>query len=226
MEAELFDAVEANNLSKVKQLIDLGVNVNIKDKYENTPLIKAAVLSYKNLVELLLINGADINEVDFDNETALMNVCRKGDSEIAKLLIMYGADLNFQSGERDYTALMLAIKYGNIETVKILVDNGAKDNMINNYDESAMVMAYRYKKDALKYMIEKGLNLNNDYSSVLIYACETEDKENIATIEYLIDKGADVNHEDKFGRTPINVAWDSDIIELLIKKDAYTNQED
>lgn len=62
---EFHDAVKRNDTSKVENLLSLGVDVDIRDKAQQTPLHTAAVCnvgnSYFKLTEILLKNGANPN---------------------------------------------------------------------------------------------------------------------------------------------------------------------
>ena len=48
-----------------------GADVNAKDKYEWTPLHRAASEGHRDIVELLIAKGADVNAKDWDDETPL-----------------------------------------------------------------------------------------------------------------------------------------------------------
>ena len=53
--------------------------------------------------------------------------------------------MNAQGGVCEYTALMNACWRGHLETVKILVSNGANVNLTNIYGETALKIAAHHK---------------------------------------------------------------------------------
>ena len=65
LESQLFEILENKEmpehikLAKVEMLVNLGVDVNVKDKYEWTALMYASHLGYKDIAEFsLIINSA------------------------------------------------------------------------------------------------------------------------------------------------------------------------
>jgi ankyrin repeat protein len=59
-----------NRQSEVyKSLITLGADINRKDEYGRTPLVRSAINNDENAFEFLLKNGADITIVDNENKT-------------------------------------------------------------------------------------------------------------------------------------------------------------
>jgi ankyrin repeat protein len=76
--AELFDAVERNDLAAVEELLLRGADVNSLDPrcppYACPALMAAACRGYSDMVRLLLANGADVNARDVGGGTALLLV--------------------------------------------------------------------------------------------------------------------------------------------------------
>jgi ankyrin repeat protein len=70
-----------------RMLIDAGADVNATEATENfTPLMTAAALGQKEVVELLIQRGADKSLVDLDGDTALSHATNSGHQEIVDLL--------------------------------------------------------------------------------------------------------------------------------------------
>jgi ankyrin repeat protein len=88
---ELFEAVEKGDIAVVKGLIEGGVDVNVRDKDNNTPL---HVTNNPEVAELLLKNGADLNARNKDGWTPLYLAAQQGHADVAELLIRNGADVN------------------------------------------------------------------------------------------------------------------------------------
>lgn len=70
---ELFDAIEEEqDVSKVRELIMAGCNVNIQVEEGCTPLIAAVLIGNLEIVKLLVeLGGADVNAEDKDGGSAL-----------------------------------------------------------------------------------------------------------------------------------------------------------
>lgn len=95
-------AIPRNDRDLFNYLIEKGANVNIRIKYNNTPLMFASA-SYPKIyyVKKLVENGAEVNAVNDKNNTALMmsiGVANKEDDlEIIKYLLDHGADKTIKS---------------------------------------------------------------------------------------------------------------------------------
>ena len=59
----LHEAVKMGNLDKVKQLIEEGANVDVRDENNDTPLFIAVGKGDEVLAELLISKGANVNAV-------------------------------------------------------------------------------------------------------------------------------------------------------------------
>jgi ankyrin repeat protein len=119
----LFEAIKAQDIAKVRYLLDHGVNVNAlvketSDKpYEKwwyeweTPLTKAIWTKNRDLVRLLLERGADPNaRTEFVEQgmegnilftryrTPLISAIAKDDIEMVRLLLQWGANVNTEGG--------------------------------------------------------------------------------------------------------------------------------
>ena len=61
LQEEFFTAVKYNDVARMAQLLDAGVDIEIKNGDGNTALMEAVLRGKKESVELLLEKGADIN---------------------------------------------------------------------------------------------------------------------------------------------------------------------
>jgi ankyrin repeat protein len=120
------------NLDMVKLLVDKGANVNQVSKEGITVLTAAINIGDVNIPNYLIDKGADVNHLGahsvFNNElwldTPLRIAIDNGFNEITKLLIEKGANVN-DTGAGGRTALTVAQEKSDVETVKILISNGA-----------------------------------------------------------------------------------------------------
>lgn len=64
----MFEAIKHNDIREIEELINNGVDVNIQDNYERTPLHYAK--NY-DVAKLLLEHDADVNAQDGHDDTPL-----------------------------------------------------------------------------------------------------------------------------------------------------------
>ncbi|MBP5427568.1 MAG: ankyrin repeat domain-containing protein [Clostridiales bacterium] len=119
----LMYALRRSNISLVKVLISLGVDVNCVDKYANTPL-KDICSSTENITniriaKLLIDNGADINKENYRGITALMIACCSDNIGFVKLLLVEGADV-LKKNKNGKTALDMAQEIDNKDMINLL----------------------------------------------------------------------------------------------------------
>lgn len=121
---QLQDAARKGDAATVKKLLDEGVDVNTKFRYNATALFYACDHGHLEVVKVLLDHGADMSIKDtFYGFTPLALATgpaqkkRPEHSEIAKLLIQKGAP------GKD-AALSSAIQSGDASLAKVILDSG------------------------------------------------------------------------------------------------------
>jgi hypothetical protein len=107
------DAVRKGDVAGVKTLLDQGVPVDAKFRYDRTALSFAADRGNADLVKLLLDRGANVEASDtFYHATPLVWALQKGNVDIARLLLDKGAkggEQALDSGVEDGNAAMVAL---------------------------------------------------------------------------------------------------------------------
>ncbi|XP_011505439.1 PREDICTED: uncharacterized protein LOC105368183 isoform X2 [Ceratosolen solmsi marchali] len=91
---ELLRATAASEISRVQQLLSVGINVNSWDSKvsRNTPLHWAACYSNKDMVQYLIDKGADINMENGCGTTPLHEAVNRGEIEICQILLKSGSN--------------------------------------------------------------------------------------------------------------------------------------
>ncbi len=112
--------------TKARSLIEGDADVNRRTPYGTTPLNRAVVVGFKDIVELLIAKGANVNAKDNWDWTPLHGVAAEGHRELVELLIAKGANVNVRDGERR-TPLWYAKDAGHTEIVELLRKHGAKE---------------------------------------------------------------------------------------------------
>ena len=124
--AIFWQLVQAQNVNKVKQLIESGADVHAKNKYEATPLHYASQYNENPAIITALIEaGADVNARNYYELTPLHYT---ENPEIIKALIVAGADVNAKNKD-GRTPLFAALYAKNPETIKALIAVGADVNI-------------------------------------------------------------------------------------------------
>lgn len=122
---ELFSAVAAGDLEKIKNLAAQGVNLNARNILSYTPLMIAATSMNPDVVKALLELGARPDEQDSSGETALRRAVNEGHIDNLKLLLAHGADVNIKDNYGMST--LDEVMEGRQELLKTLLrESGAK----------------------------------------------------------------------------------------------------
>lgn len=214
---DIDSAVPQGNLSRVKALVDEGVDVNKVNKNGKSPLIEAIYHNHYDIAEFLIDSGADISLQDKNTGTSMHIASAKGNVEILQLLIDNGANVNEISNRLEETPIWQAVRWGKIEAVKFLLANGADPHAEVGWSGTLLhlsVCTLKNKHEITKLLIDKGLDVNavDEYGKTPIYSAigtMQTDKYGIEfdeIITLLLQSGVDMNHKDKDGRTPLEYA--------------------
>jgi len=163
---KLMAAVKENDVATVRQLIAEGVDVNEKaplvgsedDGY--TPLLVAARKGFADVVWELLKGGANPRLVDeMIKATPGHKAGYQGRAEVAKVLVADGhLELDAQGPYNGYTALHDAIWHGHTETVKVLLDAGARLDLKTHTGHSPLELAIHYGYHDIETLIRKKMD--------------------------------------------------------------------
>lgn len=220
---EIFDAVKANDLAKVKSLIEANSQLVLtKDADGRTPLHWACRGIHFEILRFLVEKGADVNAKDNNGIAPLHSLAAKAHSQGIALLIANKAEVNAKSGFRD-TPLHYAAQSGDTDVVKLLLHNGADPTARNNMRNTPLIYAIRENNiEMAEYLISKGGNV--DPALLDIYHSVTPLKTaisigNIEMVKMLHRKGSFIQYRTPYGENCLHFAavYDRiDIAEYLI----------
>jgi ankyrin repeat protein len=235
----IFHAQEGN-LSVVKLLLEAGLNPNIiyiekidKKDVSFLALDRAITKGHIEIVKLLLEYGADLNYFDDNFSKPINKAIQSNNIELLNLLIDNGADITKGNNKDENIPIIQAIKLKNIEIVEKLAPKVDLDIICSPSWSKVTPLIYAIDKGEIniaKIMIENGADINKPANSnletPLIFAIKNK---NIEAVKFLIKNGADVNRKRKDGNSPIFMAHQrklDDILKLLIDAGASPLSED
>ncbi len=120
----LFVGIKSGNTDIVQMLLANGATLSERCRDGLTPIAYAASNGHNAVIELLLSRGAKIFTKTKDGVTALLAASRTVEYLLAK-----GAYID-ETDSRDNRALMLAVRNLHVDTVKLLIRNGADINRV------------------------------------------------------------------------------------------------
>ena len=216
-------------------LVESRANVNkCTDDIKCTPLMIASRNGHVNSVALLLRHGADIDLKDKNGRTALHYAAEKDlDScEVLSCLVENGADVNKGTDDINCTPLMIASRNGNVKNVALLIRHGAVIELQDKFGRTALYCAAENDREScevLSCLLENGADVNkgaNDNCTPLMIASRNGNVNNVAC---LIRHGADIDLQDKFGRTALYCAAENDrdsceVLSCLLENGADVNK--
>jgi len=192
----LHKAAERGQPEIAKYLIGKGANVNARASDDGQTVLMAAVSGANEaLVAMLLAAGADVKPRDTRGSSAFSMAVFGARLEIGDQLIAKGADPNEADPGNGITPLLGAASMGGEETIRWLVEKGAKVNKITQLEyggTTALTTAARVGNAAnVKVLLELGADPRLKMKSgatALSQAEESKDAETIAAIKAALAK--------------------------------------
>jgi ankyrin repeat protein len=177
-------AAGAGDATAVERLLGKGADANARRGEGETVLMAGARGGNAHVITALLAHGARINDQEETRgQTALMWAAAQGNTAAVRALIEAGADVSLrargpvepplaaaeftrsrytrQGRVDDYSALMMAVRRGHIDTVRVLLDGGADVNDASSDGMSALVLACANAHwELAALLVERGANPN------------------------------------------------------------------
>ncbi|KAK4446073.1 ankyrin repeat-containing domain protein [Podospora aff. communis PSN243] len=161
----LHQACRSDNYRAAEALISLGASTTIRDFQGVCALGKAALADRARngtrLFQLILDNGGDVNGTTLWGSTPLIILASYGCENAAgvaqlNLLIDKGSDINRQDDDGD-TALTRTMLYNKIRFARILLERGARSDLVNQQGRNMLHYAALFASQAsMEGLVELG----------------------------------------------------------------------
>jgi ankyrin repeat protein len=207
-ETALMTAARTGKMDAVTLLLYRGANINAKDNlHSQTALMWAVLENHADVVELLLARGADINAHTQVTITPGEYVPARPAAASGNGIIRQRALPTPNGG---MTPLLFAIRDGNADMMRLLLDRGAHINEPSGNHTTPLLIALLNGQVAMATeLLDRGADPNaaDDYHRAALFAA--------------IDL-RNFNHE-KYGDLPTDGRDPLDLIKTLLKKSANPN---
>jgi len=246
--ALIFAAVKSDAKS-VASLAAAGAEVDYAVPAGTNALLIALTSRAWPVVDALIAKGASVTSKDRTGNTPLHLASQFGGLETVKQLIAKGADVNLKSGKSqggagrgggggggrgaavtgEQTPLLLAARGNHLDVMRALVAGGA-DPKLKAQDGTTLLMAAAASGhvEAVQYAFElspevKAVTETKQavmHSAVSAGIQTTTVAEICKVVQFLAEKGADVEPADTAGRTPLTIARalpGTTVVELLTR---------
>jgi quinoprotein dehydrogenase-associated probable ABC transporter substrate-binding protein len=218
---ELSNAINANDIERVKFLVGKGADVNKPDLQGWLPLQNAARQRKDAVIKTLIELGADPNQAANDGSTALVTAAMRDHVPSVEALLENGADVE-KPGPKGFRPLALAIAESKYEAAKALIEGGADVSVASGEDGLTPLMLIAAQtgpaegarflpgstrpSDIAKALVERGANVDaqakNGVTALMVAATHNS----APMIGLLMDAGADPTLKNNQGLTATEMA--------------------
>ena len=187
---------------------------------------KQAIINYVSSndidsVKSLLDRGVDVNTTDGNHRNLLLIATVDRNTEMAALLVSHGGDVNMQSDNLD-SPFLYAGASGQTHLVKLYLENGARFDIFNRYNGTALITACeRGHIETVKLLVNtKDFPIDHvnrlGWTALLEAIVLGDGSQAYQTIVQLLkDGGADLEITDREGKTPWQLAKERGFDEIV-----------
>ena len=233
-----FRAIDTNDTTTIRDMASEEGFHALTDSAGISPLMLAAALDRKRIVEILLEAKAPLEAKDGSGLTALGMALGKGNVDIARSLLAAGADARVHFGQGEAPRLhylAMCVHRKQFPACDLLLENGLEVDFRQEGSSTALQMAaYEGNIEGLAYLLSKSARCglkDPDSNAVVHLLLRGETKDRGPALDLLARQCPDWNLEigDQAGNTPLIVAaseGDLASIRALVKMGADINARD
>lgn len=239
---EMFVALSKGDDSRIRALLDAGVDVHSRNSLGET-LLFAAVRG-DNLVwaKKLMTLGLAADDKDWSGHSAYQGVrnataryvrdvahrdeffvyaVRDNKMDSAKYFLDLGADVNYVDKKNHYAAVHYGVHYNNVDALKKLKSWGADLNMRTSRGTPIELAMAQNCQKSFRYLLTAVPGIANQELSngERLLHRGIRDSRRFVWVKALIAAGANIHQEDAYGNQPIHVAaqyGDSNLVKVFI----------
>jgi ankyrin repeat protein len=177
--AGLFAAALAGDVDEIERVVKSGQPVDARDAHGRTPLHVAAYARRHDAMRALVQSGANPNALDHDRYDIVTIAAVADDVPTLETALDLGASAKNVTSPYDGTALIAAAHLGHDAVVRTLIRAGAPLDHVNNLGWTAVIESIVLGDGGPRHQ---------------------------ATLQALVDAGANVDLPDRNGQTPLALA--------------------
>jgi serine/threonine-protein phosphatase 6 regulatory ankyrin repeat subunit B len=158
----LHEIARSTDLKTMKFFLDQGQDPNAKNNWGDTPLHRMAGerssnRGFKESLDLILQYGAEINALNNQGETALTLASSIGNEEFVRILKEAGAK-SAGPGKDDFLRLANAVRKGDIEAIRALLEQGLSPNASD--EERTTALHLTSIPEMIQLLLDHGANID------------------------------------------------------------------
>ncbi|KAK4553669.1 hypothetical protein LTR86_009167 [Recurvomyces mirabilis] len=227
----LHRAVQDNNLTLVKSLVEQGANLRIRDNHGRIALHYASLNPDKGVDMMNLLLSSEHAEImsfiDDNGQTPLHYAAKKDFIDGIQLLVESGAFIDLPD-QHEYSPYLWAVISGQYKATEMLLSLGVNVNSASTHRKSALAWAANMgRSEIAELLVTSGADVmlmtENTQSVPLEEAAAAGD---LTTVQLLLQSGADPNYRNRDGWSAIHWAAEEGyygVVSLLLKHGANAN---
>lgn len=178
---------------------------HLSDDHGKTIPLKISPKALSELIKKIQSGKLDPEKWDCHNKTLLIAAFEYAPNIILPLLKV-GVNPN-GVGKNNTTALMAAVTQYNTEVINQLLEFGAEAKTCDHHHQNVLFTFIPFQ-EILTALVEKGadINLVDKYGNTPLIACCGWSNEDFSRIDFYLKKGANINHQNHIGMTPLMMA--------------------
>ena len=199
----------------VRHLLQHGVDVNVRNTGNDTPLLLASWKGHRDMVECLLEHGAVVDLPDLSQNTPLILAATHEHVDVVRILLPHDADVDVRNLDHE-SSLVRAAEFGIVDIVRVLLEHNADPHSQDHRSRTPLhwaTLGNELRGDyprVVRLLLEHGANANaRDCNLQTPLHLASKRPTNLDVLRILLEHGADIDAEDKDGKTPLQLSTES-----------------